>query len=83
MNLARFEKYLESLADYDLENYKEVAMDLKYFESKTGRKKFSNTHGIVEVRILDFLSNSALFMLLTDSDPGFLIIRQATGMQNC
>ena len=38
LNLGRFEKYLNKLAEIDYENFSEIYADLKYFESKTGRK---------------------------------------------
>uniref|UniRef100_A0A0A9XX62 5'-3' exoribonuclease 1 n=1 Tax=Lygus hesperus TaxID=30085 RepID=A0A0A9XX62_LYGHE len=39
LNLERFEKYLDALSKYDLDNYKEISMDLKYFDTKTGKNE--------------------------------------------
>nr|CAD7611839.1 unnamed protein product [Timema genevievae] len=38
LNLKRFEKYMESLSSFDLEQFQETNADLKYFEGKTGRR---------------------------------------------
>nr|XP_039266984.1 5'-3' exoribonuclease 1-like isoform X1 [Styela clava] len=39
VNLARFGKYLETLAKFDLEKFEEHYADFKWLESKTGKKK--------------------------------------------
>ncbi|XP_034935611.1 5'-3' exoribonuclease 1 isoform X2 [Chelonus insularis] len=38
LNLERFEKFMEELAVIDLEHFTEHLADLKYFETKTGRR---------------------------------------------
>ncbi|GJQ70278.1 putative 5'-3' exoribonuclease [Trypoxylus dichotomus] len=38
LNLSRFEKFMESLAAIDLDNFQEQYADIKYFEMKTGRR---------------------------------------------
>lgn len=38
LNLERFEKFMEKLAGHDIAQFDEIYTDLKYFESKTGRK---------------------------------------------
>ena len=38
MNLERFEKFMERLSLFDMEQFEEVCADLKYFEGKTGRR---------------------------------------------
>ncbi|XP_054270080.1 5'-3' exoribonuclease 1 isoform X2 [Macrosteles quadrilineatus] len=38
LRLERFQKYMEKLAAFDFEQFKEINADLKYLESKTGRK---------------------------------------------
>lgn len=38
LNLSRFEKFMEKLSRLDIEQFNEHYADLKYFESKTGRK---------------------------------------------
>lgn len=38
LNLNRFEKFMERLSRLDLKQFNEHYADLKYFESKTGRK---------------------------------------------
>ncbi|XP_020295073.1 5'-3' exoribonuclease 1 isoform X2 [Pseudomyrmex gracilis] len=38
LNLEHFEKFMEKLSSLDVEQFKEHYADLKYFESKTGRK---------------------------------------------
>ena len=38
LNLSRFQKYLNGLTDIDIDNFSDTYADLKYFESKTGRK---------------------------------------------
>lgn len=35
----RFQKYMERLATFDFERFKETIEDLRYFEAKTGRKQ--------------------------------------------
>ncbi|XP_014211300.1 5'-3' exoribonuclease 1-like isoform X2 [Copidosoma floridanum] len=37
LNLERFEKFMEKLGGYDMEQFDEIYADLKYLESKTGR----------------------------------------------
>jgi len=41
LNLARFRKFMEKLAAFDVSQFKETYADLKYFEGKTGRKMTS------------------------------------------
>uniref|UniRef100_A0AAR5PUV6 5'-3' exoribonuclease 1 n=1 Tax=Dendroctonus ponderosae TaxID=77166 RepID=A0AAR5PUV6_DENPD len=43
LNLARFEKFMQKLAEFDLENFEEVRDDLTYMEAKTGRKFNAHT----------------------------------------
>lgn len=38
LNLERFEKFMERLSLFDVEQFEEVYADLKYFEAKTGRR---------------------------------------------
>ena len=38
LNLFRFQKYINQLKDIDIDNFNDTYADLKYFESKTGRK---------------------------------------------
>lgn len=38
MNLSRFEKFMQELANFDLDNFDEIRDDITYMESKTGRK---------------------------------------------
>ncbi|KAL1513316.1 hypothetical protein ABEB36_002738 [Hypothenemus hampei] len=38
LNLPRFEKLMQKLANFDIENFEEIRDDLLYMESKTGRK---------------------------------------------
>ncbi|KAG8293470.1 5'-3' exoribonuclease 1 [Homalodisca vitripennis] len=38
LRLDRFQKYMEKLASFDFEQFKEISADLRYLESKTGRK---------------------------------------------
>lgn len=38
LNLARFEKFMKALATIEIDNFSEHYADLKYFESKTGRR---------------------------------------------
>lgn len=38
LNLQRFEKFMTALAAIDLDNFSEQYADLKYFQSKTGRR---------------------------------------------
>ncbi|XP_016845549.1 5'-3' exoribonuclease 1 isoform X1 [Nasonia vitripennis] len=38
LNLERFEKFMEKLGKYDLEQFDEIYADLKFFEAKTGRR---------------------------------------------
>ncbi|XP_073973804.1 5'-3' exoribonuclease pacman isoform X2 [Rhodnius prolixus] len=43
LNLERFEKYMNKLAEFDFEHFKEIESDLKYFEMKTSNKKMKNS----------------------------------------
>ncbi|XP_014226840.1 5'-3' exoribonuclease 1 isoform X1 [Trichogramma pretiosum] len=45
LNLARFEKFMEKLGQYDMEQFDEIYADLKYFEAKTGRRMYDNGKG--------------------------------------
>ncbi|TRY93704.1 hypothetical protein DNTS_029409 [Danionella cerebrum] len=45
LNLARFEKYLEKLSEFDREHFSEVFVDLKWFESKVGNKYLNEAAG--------------------------------------
>lgn len=38
LNLSRFEKFMQQLANFDLDNFDEIRDDITYMESKTGRK---------------------------------------------
>ncbi|XP_050302110.1 5'-3' exoribonuclease 1 [Anthonomus grandis grandis] len=38
LNLSRFEKFMQKLANFDLENFEEIREDLEYMSAKTGRK---------------------------------------------
>lgn len=47
LNLHRFQKFMEKLAAFDLNQFKEAYADMKYFESKTNRKMGSkNDHHV-------------------------------------
>lgn len=47
LNLYRFQKFMEKLAAFDLNQFKETYADMKYFESKTNRKMGSkNDHSV-------------------------------------
>ncbi|TST47708.1 5'-3' exoribonuclease 1 [Bagarius yarrelli] len=46
LNLARFEKYLEKLAEFDREHFSDVFVDLKWFESKVGNKYVNEAAGL-------------------------------------
>uniref|UniRef100_A0AAR2L3P3 5'-3' exoribonuclease 1 n=1 Tax=Pygocentrus nattereri TaxID=42514 RepID=A0AAR2L3P3_PYGNA len=46
LNLARFEKYLEKLSEFDREHFSEVFVDLKWFESKVGNKYLNEAAGL-------------------------------------
>lgn len=39
LNLERFQKYMEKLAAFDFEQFKEYSADLKYFEAKSSCKQ--------------------------------------------
>ncbi|XP_054164926.1 5'-3' exoribonuclease 1-like [Oppia nitens] len=41
LNLQRFQKYINELKNVDIDNFNDTWADLKYFESKTGRKLFN------------------------------------------
>ncbi|KAJ8687572.1 hypothetical protein QAD02_023366 [Eretmocerus hayati] len=43
LNLERFEKFMAKLGEYDLEQFDEIYADLKFFESKTGRRLNEST----------------------------------------
>ncbi|XP_029470943.1 5'-3' exoribonuclease 1 isoform X2 [Rhinatrema bivittatum] len=45
LNLARFEKYLIKLSDFDREHFSEIFVDLKWFESKIGNKYLNEAAG--------------------------------------
>lgn len=38
LNLPRFEQFMKSLSEIDMENFQETYADMKYFEAKTGRR---------------------------------------------
>jgi 5'-3' exonuclease len=38
LNLERFQKYMERLSEFDIEQFRETYADLKYFQGKTGRR---------------------------------------------
>ncbi|XP_072560134.1 5'-3' exoribonuclease 1 [Paramormyrops kingsleyae] len=46
LNLANFEKYLETLSQFDREHFSEVFVDLKWFESKVGNKYLNEAAGL-------------------------------------
>jgi len=43
LHLGRFQKYMEKLSSFDLEQFKEISADLRYLETKTGRKGGGST----------------------------------------
>ncbi|CAO2633948.1 5'-3' exoribonuclease 1 [Lemmus lemmus] len=45
LNLPRFEKYLVKLSDFDREHFSEVFVDLKWFESRVGKKYLNEAAG--------------------------------------
>lgn len=47
LNLPRFEKFMETLAALDMDNFTEHYADLKYFEAKTGRKPNEHERTVV------------------------------------
>uniref|UniRef100_UPI00398EEF20 5'-3' exoribonuclease 1 isoform X2 n=1 Tax=Pristiophorus japonicus TaxID=55135 RepID=UPI00398EEF20 len=46
LNLEHFEKYLAKLSEFDREHFSEVFVDLKWFESKVGKKYLNEAAGI-------------------------------------
>lgn len=48
LNLERFEKYMNKLAEFDFEHFKEIESDLKYFEAKTSKKMRRSTDSLNE-----------------------------------
>ncbi|XP_059849758.1 5'-3' exoribonuclease 1 isoform X1 [Hypanus sabinus] len=46
LNLERFEKYLLKLSEFDREHFSEVFVDLKWFESKVGKKYLNEAAGV-------------------------------------
>ncbi|XP_078061767.1 5'-3' exoribonuclease 1 isoform X5 [Mustelus asterias] len=46
LNLEHFEKYLVKLSEFDREHFSEVFVDLKWFESKVGKKYLNEAAGI-------------------------------------
>ncbi|XP_066903342.1 5'-3' exoribonuclease 1 [Halyomorpha halys] len=42
LNLERFEKYLTKLAEIELDNFRDIQADIKYLESKSGKKLLSD-----------------------------------------
>ncbi|MED6284330.1 5'-3' exoribonuclease 1, partial [Characodon lateralis] len=46
LNLRNFEKYLEKLSEFDREHFREVFVDLKWFESKVGNKYLNESAGL-------------------------------------
>lgn len=51
LRLDRFQKYLEKLAAFDFEQFKEISADLRYLESKTGRKAGGRERHSVSVKL--------------------------------
>lgn len=58
LNLSRFEKFMTALAAIEIDNFSEHYADLKYFQSKTGRRP--NMKERTSVSFISFLSKSAL-----------------------
>ena len=58
LRLDRFQKFMEKLAAFDVNQFKESYADMKYFESKTNRKMGSRDDHTVSVlsSLLFFLS---------------------------
>lgn len=48
LNLGRFQKFMEKLAAFDLNQFKESYADMKYFESKTNRKMGTKVDDVQE-----------------------------------
>ncbi|XP_069753461.1 5'-3' exoribonuclease 1 isoform X2 [Narcine bancroftii] len=46
LNLEHFEKYLVKLSEFDREHFSEIFVDLKWFESKVGKKYLNEAAGI-------------------------------------
>lgn len=43
LNLPRFEKFMQELSIFDLNNFEDVRDDLLYMEAKTGRKQTAHS----------------------------------------
>ncbi|XP_067851147.1 5'-3' exoribonuclease 1 isoform X3 [Heptranchias perlo] len=46
LNLEHFEKYLMKLSEFDREHFSEIFVDLKWFESKVGKKYLNEAAGL-------------------------------------
>lgn len=53
LNLERFEKFMVALAAIDKDNFNEQYADLKYFQSKTGRRPNGNERKCYKIRNLE------------------------------
>ncbi len=79
LNLHRFQKYLNELSNIDIDNFNDINADLKYFESKAGRKLFrrelEDTSAFFEANIensgsnvCDLIPQKEVIDLRSDSD---------------
>ncbi|XP_071053139.1 5'-3' exoribonuclease 1 isoform X2 [Onthophagus taurus] len=81
LNLPRFEKFLEALAEVEFEHFSDQCADLKYFEAKTGRKfgtrgkleEWEDDGDVVEFEALEPTKpiNSELAALIKNTDDMF------------
>lgn len=82
LNLERFEKFMNKLGNYDMEHFDEIYADLKFLESKTGRRINENENlqdgGTSPKRIM----NKALSALIMNSESEVKRSR-IDNIQNC
>ncbi|KAL1116455.1 hypothetical protein AAG570_004928 [Ranatra chinensis] len=58
LNLSNFEGYLRKLAEYDLDQFREIQADIKYFETKTGRKILQEGMDDVDNSMVNYRSDT-------------------------
>lgn len=61
LNLARFEKFLAALSEFETEQFRDQLDDIKWFESKTGRRRFGKKAELVsntKLKIINVLNVS-------------------------
>lgn len=49
LNLERFEKFLAALSEFETEQFRDHLDDVKWFESKTGRRRFGKKDELVSI----------------------------------